>query len=162
MRMKLAFAAAILTLAGVGVCYAETAQSGLQAFRRHDYGRAAAALEPLAEQGDPLAQTYLGLMYATGRGVPQDYALAAHWYRKAADCGIPLAQLMLGLMYDKGHGVPQDFILAHMWLNLAVARATPEEREYWVRLRDAVGAKLNPAQISVAQQLAAGWSVAPR
>ena len=37
-----------------------------------------------AEQGDASAQNRLGIMYKTGRGVPQDDAEAARWYRLAA------------------------------------------------------------------------------
>ena len=37
-----------------------------------------------ADQGDASAQFNLGLMYATGRGVPQDAVEAVAWYRQAA------------------------------------------------------------------------------
>jgi TPR repeat protein len=40
-----------------------------------------------AEQGDPMAQYRLGVMYAKGWGVPQDDTAAVSWYRKAADQG---------------------------------------------------------------------------
>ncbi len=33
------------------------------------------------------AASYLGLMYADGRGAPKDDAQAVRWYRKAADVG---------------------------------------------------------------------------
>jgi len=36
-----------------------------------------------AEQGEAAAQFNLGLMYATGQGVPQDDAEAAKWFRRA-------------------------------------------------------------------------------
>ncbi|HIE87808.1 MAG TPA: sel1 repeat family protein, partial [Gammaproteobacteria bacterium] len=38
-----------------------------------------------ANQGDADAQYLLGLMYANGRGVPQDDKEAVRWYRLAAD-----------------------------------------------------------------------------
>jgi hypothetical protein len=37
-----------------------------------------------AEAGDAAAQYNLGVMYATGEGVPQDYAEALLWYWLAA------------------------------------------------------------------------------
>ena len=37
-----------------------------------------------AERGDPRAQTQIGFMHETGRGLPQDYMLAAAWYQRAA------------------------------------------------------------------------------
>jgi hypothetical protein len=44
-----------------------------------------------AEKGDAAAQSHLGDLYATGRGVKQQYIEAARWYRKAADQGsLPL------------------------------------------------------------------------
>jgi TPR repeat protein len=39
--------------------------------QRGDYATAFREWLPLAEQGDALAQQYLGNMYATGRGVPE-------------------------------------------------------------------------------------------
>ena len=41
-----------------------------------------------AEQGDAAAQYNLGLMYANGRGVPQDYVEAHKWLNLAATQGI--------------------------------------------------------------------------
>jgi len=40
-----------------------------------------------ANQGDPLAQNMLGLIYKSGDGVPQDYKKAKEWYGKACDNG---------------------------------------------------------------------------
>ena len=42
------------------------------------------ALRARAELGDAPAQNDLGVMYADGRGVPQDDAEAVRWYRLAA------------------------------------------------------------------------------
>ena len=41
-----------------------------------------------ADQGDASAQFNLGLMYATGRGVPQDAVEAVAWWFKAATKGL--------------------------------------------------------------------------
>jgi hypothetical protein len=38
-----------------------------------------------AEQGDAVAQNNLGVMYATGAGVPEDDAESVRWYRLAAE-----------------------------------------------------------------------------
>jgi TPR repeat protein len=61
-------------------------------------------------------------------------------------------------MYDKGQGVPQDYVIAYVWLSFAVAQASPREREYWTRIRDAVAGKLSLAQLTEGQRLAAEWS----
>ena len=56
---------------------------------------------------DAGGQNNLGVMYADGRGVPEDDAEAVRWYRLAADQGQSGAQLNLGVMYANGEGVPQ-------------------------------------------------------
>ena len=60
---------------------------GLAAYKRGDYATAMRLLRPLADQGAVLAQLSLGVMYANGKGAPQDLGQAATWYRKAADQG---------------------------------------------------------------------------
>lgn len=130
---------------------------GVAAFRRQDYVRAARIFTPLAEHGDAIAQTYLGLMYAYGYGVPQNYIEAANLLHAASERGSGLAQYNLGLMFDKGQGVPQDYVQAYKWLDLAVATARGRQRYDWVRIRDAIGTKLSLAQRTKAQALAIEW-----
>jgi uncharacterized protein len=106
-----------------------------------------------AERGDPQAQTMLGFMYATGRGVPQSYSAAVDWYTRSAHQGDPDGQYLLGLMYDKGFGVNIDVVKAYKWLNLAAAHASRRNRENYQRIRDAVASKMTLDQIDVAQKL---------
>jgi uncharacterized protein len=106
-----------------------------------------------AERGDPRAQTTLGFMYATGRGVPQSYSAAVDWYTRSAHQGDPDAQYLLGLMYDKGFGVNIDVVKAYKWLNLAAAHASRQNRENYQRMRDAIANKMTLDQIDVAQKL---------
>jgi len=97
-------------------------------------------------------------MYEDGRGMAQDYAQAVAWYRKAADQGAALAQFKLGLMYGQGQGVPQDYVRAHTWFNIAAAGESDNEtREEIVKARDAIAAKMTPAQIAEAQRMAREW-----
>ncbi len=128
------------------------------AYARGDYARAINALSPLALRGNPRAQALLGFMYENGFGVPQAYDAAADLYRKAAVQGDPFGQSRLGLIYDKGHGVPQDVILSYKWLDLAAAHATRRERDYYLRLRNAVASKMTSDQIAVGQRLALIWA----
>jgi TPR repeat protein len=88
---------------------------GLSAYQKGDYPTAFALFKRSAEQGDPLAQVNLGVMYHNGQGVPKNYREAARWYRKAAEQGNATAQLNLGIMYDNGHGVKQDHVEAGRW-----------------------------------------------
>ena len=72
-----------------------------------------------AIQGDASAQLYLGAIYYSGQGVPQNYKEAAKWYRKAAEQGAANAQSQLCGMYHSGEGVPQDNKEAAKWLGKA-------------------------------------------
>ena len=100
----------------------------------------------------------LGFQYENGFGVPQNYAAAADLYRRAAEQGDAFAQNRLGLSYDKGHGVPQDFVLSYKWLDLAAARAPRRERDFYLRLRDAVASKMSTSEIVEGQRLALNWA----
>src|SRR5271168_2586836 len=121
------------------------------------YPQSARSLLVRAEQGDPRAQTYIGVMYLRGQGVPQNFDAAAWWLHRAAEADVPAAQYLLGLLYDKGKGVGQDFVLAQAWLSLAVAHAAPAWRSRWVLIRDAVASKMSRDDLAEAQRLALDW-----
>ena len=91
------------------------------AYLREDYATALSVWRPLAEQGEPRAQMWLGFMSETGRAVPQTFMEAAKWYIKAADQGEPRAQMMLGYLYESGRGVPQNYVRAHMWFSVSAS-----------------------------------------
>jgi TPR repeat protein len=151
-----AVAAALLVSAGD---FAEAAsfRQGVSAFNRQEYLLAAQNFFPLAERGDPAAQAYLGFMFETGRGVPQNYTEAAMWYRRSAEQGDSLAQYSLGLLYDKGQGVPKDIVEANKWLNLSTAASPRGAREARARLRDAVTTKMTRGEIARARLRALEW-----
>jgi len=107
-----------------------------------------------AEQGNAPAQFNLGVMYANGDDVPQDYAEARKWFSLAADQGDANAQFNLGIMYATGDGVPQDHVQAHKWYNLAALQFPASKA---AAARDALAAKMTPAQIAEAQKLAREW-----
>lgn len=157
--LGMAIALAICAATAVPPARADALARANAAYAHGDYLRAVNLLTPLALRGHAEAQALLGYMYERGFGAPQAYDAAADLYTRAAVRGVPFAQAMLGLMYDKGHGVPQDFIQAYRWLNLAAARAQPHrERDYYLRLRNAVASKMSPEQIAVGQQLALAWA----
>lgn len=110
----------LLILAPLTLAEAADFQAGMEAYDRGDFTAAMREWRPLAEQGHAEAQTHLGLMYAKGKGVPQDDAEAAKWLRKAAEQGHANAQVLLGMMYAKGRkGVPQDDAEAVKWVRKA-------------------------------------------
>ena len=78
-----------------------------------------AETEKKAEAGDASAQNYLGAVYASGAGRPQDSAKAVKWYRKSAEQGDARAQTSLGSIYFHGEGVPKDDVEAVKWWRLA-------------------------------------------
>ncbi|MSP84000.1 MAG: sel1 repeat family protein, partial [Alphaproteobacteria bacterium] len=102
-----------------GGALADDLDDAQAAYYQGDYATALKLIRPFAEQGYAVAQNNLGLMYESGRGVPQDYAEAVKWYRLAAEQGFAQAQKFLGFMYDNGQGVPQDYAEAVKWYRLA-------------------------------------------
>ncbi|MEH6570378.1 MAG: caspase family protein [Halioglobus sp.] len=77
-------------------------------YDRADYSTALRIWLPLAQSGDPAAQTYVGEIYEKGLGLDSDYPVAAHWYTQAVKSGYARAQINLGHLYEKGLGVKQD------------------------------------------------------
>src|SRR5688572_20113536 len=84
-------------------------QEGMEAYSRGDFATALKKWKPLAEDGNPSAQTNLGVMYYQGRGLDApNYQEALRWYRIAAMQGYPDAQFNLGLAHMEGKGVARD------------------------------------------------------
>lgn len=81
----------------------------------YDQANHATALKvwlPAAEEGDKIAQTYVGEIYEKGFGIVPDFKVAAAWYQRAAAQGDSRAKLNLGYLYERGLGVPQDLTQA--------------------------------------------------
>jgi len=149
--------AVLLVLPAIPV-QAQSLGQGLSAYQRQDYVAASRVFIPLAERGNAAAQSYLGFLFETGRGVPQNYTEAAMWYRRAAEQGDSRAQYSLGLLYDRGFGVPQDIVEASKWLNLSTAASPPRVRESRARIRDAVTTKMTRGEIAQARLRALEWA----
>lgn len=119
-------------LIALGVCAAVTVGSlsvvnagideGNAAFDRGDWATALKEYRALAEQGDALAQSNLGLMFLTGLGVPLNNKVAMKWFKLAAAQGEVDAQYLLGAMYYDGDGVPQDYKIAMKWYKLVAEK----------------------------------------
>jgi hypothetical protein len=89
------------------------------AYQKGNYTTALKIAQPLAEGGDPRAQSLVGLIYYRGRDVRQDDAEAMRWFNLAAERGDAPAQFNLGVMFDEGRGVPQDPAAAERWYRRA-------------------------------------------
>ncbi|HDV6356849.1 TPA: sel1 repeat family protein, partial [Burkholderia cenocepacia] len=91
-----------------------------------DYVRARALLGAAAEQGDPAAAYYLGLIYRSGYGIAADPVQAAHWFDIASRADIPAADFMLANAYRDGSGVPRDDARALALYRRAAEHELPE------------------------------------
>ena len=139
-----------------GPVHAQDFEKGVAADRRADYAAAFAAWSAAADQGHAGAQNKLGLMYQTGRGVPQDDGAAAQWFQRAAELGHVEAQNSLGNFYATGRGVAQDDVLALKWLSLASARG---HNLAFFSLNTVIQ-RMTPTDVSAAQRMAREWLAA--
>jgi len=163
---KLTLAALLVGLALFGQACAGPLEQARTAYEQRDYATALRLFRPLADQGNAVAQNGLGIMYSNGDGVPRDASEAAKWYRLAAEQGNTVAQYSLAYLYVTGQGVPEDYVQAHKWYDLAITsamsvRANSSNDQQGLGLligyRDALAAKMTPAQIAEAEMLAREW-----
>src|SRR5437763_295274 len=119
----------VLAIIAVAVMLASTASAdelldGFAAYQRGDYATALRLLRPIADQGDAMAQSVVGILYSKGEGVPQNDGEATRWYRKAAEQGNAMAQFELGELYQEGQGIPQDYAEAAKWYRKGLPSGT--------------------------------------
>lgn len=133
-RTSILLAGGVFALSLFGVAAAGPLEDGVAAYESKDYATAFRLFQPLAEQGDAVAQYQLGNMYVFGRGVHADSGQAAVWFRKAAEQGNPKAQYSLGFLYDNGMGVTQDYAQAFAW-TLKAAEQGDGEAQFQVATR---------------------------
>jgi TPR repeat protein len=105
---------------------------GLSFSNRPDFGQAAHWYLKAANQDHAKAQFALGVMFADGRGVPQDEAKALIWIGKAAERGCSEAQRAMGSRCRRAsfQKTPQDALEsnleAYKWFRLASAQGCKE------------------------------------
>jgi TPR repeat protein len=109
----------VLICLSASVVWSNDYIKGLDAYESNDFATALRKWQPLAKQGDVLAQTALGKLYEEGKGVTKDYKTALKWYTLAAEQGDMLAQYNVGIFYDLGKGIIQDYKTAVKWYALA-------------------------------------------
>ena len=100
-----------------------------------NYGEAAAGFHKLALTGDPEAAHNLAILFASGRGLPQNSVEAAFWAWRARLAGLrQAAPLVIQLMQDLtaerqatvATRLPEpDFASAHAWQSIAAAVDVP-------------------------------------
>ncbi|MGR9106635.1 MAG: tetratricopeptide repeat protein [Gammaproteobacteria bacterium] len=78
-----------------------------------------------AEEGDSMAQYFVGQMYRKGDGVEKNPEEAVRWYRQAAAQQNQLALFNLAWMYDSGEGVEHSPQEAIAWYAKAARMGDP-------------------------------------
>jgi uncharacterized protein len=114
---------AVLAACGVARADLRAAQDALD---REDFPAAVTELLALAESGDGLAQSSLGVMHERGIGTARDYEKALYWFTKSAEQGQSFGQFNLGSMYFLGQGVTQDRIEGCKWFSLALLQGNAQ------------------------------------
>lgn len=127
--------------------YADTDAEFQSAYNQGDYKTALKLLKPFAEQGAPLAQYNLGMLYDQGHGVTQDVKQTIKWYKLAAQKGYVHSQLRLGGMYALGQGTKLNYIQAYIWFSIAELNGNEEARVN----REILEKEMTPEQLSKAQ-----------
>ena len=141
MRKSLTLALAAVSLM-IGRASADPLEDGVRSFRQSDYAHALASWRPLADQGNPIAQNDLGILYLDGKGVARDYVRAAQWFSASAAQGNSAGMYNLGLMYELGQGMKAEPFHAYMWYALAadqgdVPNAAAHRDGLWRRMTSA-------------------------
>ncbi|POY46412.1 tetratricopeptide repeat protein, partial [Avibacterium paragallinarum] len=75
-----------------------------EALEKNEFDTVISLTQPLAEQGNVVAQTALSIAYEGKK----EHFQAFKWSQKVAEQGLSFAQYKLGRMYDNGQGVKQD------------------------------------------------------
>lgn len=149
LALKHTIAAILLILSLAAQVAAGPLEDAFVAYDRGDYATALRLYQQLADKGSATAQLNLGIMYASGQGVPQNYTEAVKWYGLAANQGLAGAQYNLALMYTNGQGVPQNYVLAYKLFSLSAAQGFTEA----VKGRDFITARMTPAEVDEARKL---------
>ena len=96
--------------------HARNYNEGFVAAESGNYQSALQQWGPLAEQGHPIAQFNLALLYHSGSGINLDESKALEWYEKSAKNGYYKAQEYMAVGYREGwFGLPKNRKKADYW-----------------------------------------------
>ncbi len=128
---------------------------GIAAFQRGDFSAAKALFEPLAQNGDPVAQYYLGdliVRFATDKNKPEGVI----WLRQSAQAGVPDAMNQLATILAEGRIVAQDQRRANeLFMQAASLGYLPAYNNLGLRSYQGVGRPPDPVDASEWFRLAA-------
>lgn len=105
----------LLVVSGLVGC-ATNFEKGWEANKAGKYQEAHSYYIKAVQDGNGYAMNNLGVLYAKGRGVPEDETKAVYWYQKAAQAGNSYGMSNLAWSYRWGRGGnPQDQEQAFYW-----------------------------------------------
>ncbi|MCI0507550.1 MAG: hypothetical protein L0Z73_15770 [Gammaproteobacteria bacterium] len=114
--LKTTLGAAVLFGAMTFNAEARNYNEGFLAAESGDFNTAVQQWGPLADQGHPIAQFNMALLYHSGLGVDLNEAAALEWYKKSAKNGYYKAQEYMAVGYREGwFGLPKDSRQAEYW-----------------------------------------------
>ena len=99
--------------------FASQLSQARSAYESGEYHVAFQQLKAMADDGQPEAAFWAGVMWHKGLGTPQNYETAVSYYRQSAMLGNVDAQNNLGLMYRDGLGVRANQVTALAWFKTA-------------------------------------------
>jgi localization factor PodJL len=117
---------------------------------KKDLDQARRLYRAAADAGNGKAMHNLAVLYAEGLEGKPDFRNAAEWFRQAAMRGIADSQYNVAILYARGLGVEQNLAESYKWFALAAQRGDQDA----AKKRDDVSARLEPAQLTAAQQAA--------
>lgn len=117
MKMKLSVALVLSTLLASPVFAG--LDEAVQAFNKADYQTAYPELLALSEEGNPVANYYMGRIYKDGLSVPADSVKAIRYFELADKALNPDAAVELGKMIIAGEGVEKNVDLGMQYLKKA-------------------------------------------
>ncbi len=79
--------------------FANAVNDGVEAYQQGNYWKAFELWQPVAQQGDPVAQYNMGVLYINGQGFPKNVKQAIKWFEMSAEQGYANAQYVLGNVY---------------------------------------------------------------
>ncbi len=124
---------ALTLLAGAPALAADPLGDALTAYDSGNYKKAAGLLQPLANNGDSIAQLKLGLMFYFGNGVKEDEQQAVFWLKRSAAQGNLDAMYQLGNVYTFGadtHKLTADADVEAVKWYFEAARAGHKDGQY--------------------------------
>lgn len=97
-------------------------------FKAGDFSKAKGACILASHDGDPLCQTYLGIIYLSESNMDS----AKIWFEKSAHQGNPIGQNGMGYLYQNGFGgLPKDLNKANEWF-LKSAEQGNADSQFWL------------------------------